>query len=93
MKKKTQTMLESLANEYHQLDEERLELDRKHRMLKQKLKSLQETLQEYIGAADHLGVPVVTRINKFFITQIRKHRNVSAYEYDFIEFYVVKQPD
>lgn len=93
MKKKPQVVLENLAIEYRQLDDERIELDRKQRMLKRKLKTLQENIQEYVGAAETLGVPVVTRINEFFITQIKKHRSVAAYEYDFIEFYVIKEPD
>lgn len=91
MKKKSQTILETLALEFRQLDEERLELDRRNRELKKRLKALQEGMQEFIGVAEVIDVPLVTRIGKFFITQIKKHRSVDAYEYDFVEFRVISE--
>jgi hypothetical protein len=91
MKRDQKAALEALANEFFELDKERLELDRKNRLLKKRLKSLQEGLQEFIGIADTIDVPLVSRIGKFFITQIKKHRGVPAYEYDFIEFRVIRE--
>jgi hypothetical protein len=91
MKREQKAALEALANEFFELDQQRLELDRKNRLLKKRLKALQEGLQEFIGTADAVDVPLVSRIGKFFITQIKKHRGVPAYEYDFIEFRVIRE--
>lgn len=89
MNRKEQGQVEVLALEFCQLSEERLELERRCRYLKKRLHNLQEGIQEYIGVADTVDVPLVTRIGKFFITQIRKHRSVEAYECDYVEFKVV----
>jgi len=89
MRKREQTTIELLANEFCQLNEERLEIERRCRYLKKRLRNIQEGIQEHIGIADTLDVPLVTRIGKFFITQIRKHRFVAAYECDYVEFHVV----
>ena len=87
MNKKKQA--EVLAIEFRQIDDERLELERRCRFLKKRLQVLQAGLQEFVGTADVVNVPLVSRIGKFFITQVRKHRVVPAYECDFIEFKVV----
>jgi hypothetical protein len=91
MKRRDQATVEQLAIEFRQLDEERLELDRRCRFLKKRMHLLQADIQEYIGVADKLDVPLVTRIGKFFITQIRKHRFVEAYECNFVEFKIVEE--
>jgi hypothetical protein len=90
MKREQKSALEALANEFCELDRERLELDRRNRLLKRRLKALQEGIQEFIGIADVVDVPLVSRIGKFFITQIKKHRGVPAYEYDFVEFKIIQ---
>lgn len=90
MKRREQNTVEMLAMEFRQIDDERLELERRTRHLKKRLSHLQDGIQEYIGVADALDVPLVTRIGKFFITQIRKHRFVEAYECDFVEFKIVE---
>ena len=93
MKRKDQSIVELMATEFRQLDTERLELDRRCRFLKKRMHMLQEGIQEHIGVAETLNVPLVTRIGKFFITQIRKHRSVEAYECNFVEFKIVsKEP-
>lgn len=90
MKREQKSALEALASEFCELDKERLELDRRNRLLKRRLKALQEGIQEFIGTADVVDVPLVSRIGKFFITQIKKHRGVPAYEYDFVEFKIIQ---
>lgn len=89
MKRKDQTTVELMATEFRQLDDERLELERRCRFLKKRMHTIQADIQEYIGVAETLDVPLVTRIGKFFITQIRKHRFVEAYECNFVEFKIV----
>lgn len=89
MNKKKQAEAELLAVEFRQIDDERLELERRTRFLKKRLHALQEGLQEFVGTADVVNVPLVSRIGKFFITQIRKQRFVESYECDFVEFKVV----
>jgi len=89
MNKKKQAEAEVLAIEFRQIDDERLELERRCRFLKKRLQVLQAGLQEFVGTADVVDVPLVSRIGKFFITQVRKHRFVESYECDFIEFRVV----
>lgn len=89
MSKKHQHIIETLAEEFDQLNRQRSELERKNRELKKRLKALECGIQEFIGAADAVDIPIVTRIGKFFITQIKKHRKVQSYEYDFIEFKVI----
>lgn len=89
MKRQQRSEVEVLALEFCQLNEERLNLERRTRFLKKRLQHLQEDIQEHIGVADVVDVPLVTRIGKFFITQIRKYRFVESYECDFVEFKVV----
>lgn len=91
MKRKEQNTVELMATEFRQLDDERLELERRCRFLKKRLHLLQQDIQTYIGVAETLDVPLVTRIGKFFITQIRKHRFVESYECDFVEFKIVSK--
>lgn len=93
MKRRDQTTVEVLAMEFCQIDEERMELERRCRYLKKRLHGLREGIQEHIGIADVVDVPLVTRIGKYFITQIRKQRFVEAYESDFVEFKIVSGPD
>lgn len=89
MNRREQNQVEVLALEFCQLNEERLNLERRTRYLKKRLQHLQEDIQNYIGCAEMLDVPLVTRIGKFFITQIRKYRFVESYECDFVEFKIV----
>lgn len=89
MKRREQNEVEVLAIEFCQLNEERIQLERRCRYLKKRQQALQEGIQDYIGIADMIDVPLVTRIGKFFITQIKKHRFVEAYECEFVEFKVV----
>lgn len=90
MNRKEQSQVEVLAIEFCQLNEERIQLERRCRYLKKRQQALQEGIQDYIGIADMVDVPLVTRIGKFFITQIRKYRFVEAYECDFVEFKIVE---
>lgn len=87
--KKLSATIENFALEFCELDKERRELDRRCRHLKKKLNELQERIQEHVGTAEVVDVPIVTRMGRFLITQIKKHRMVSAYEYDFVEFKVL----
>jgi hypothetical protein len=41
-----------------------------------------------VGVAEELDVPYVARIGRYYITQIKKHRDVDSYSYDFIDFKV-----
>ena len=95
--KKSVSTLETFALEFCELDTERRELDRRCIHLKKRLTELQERIQEHTGTTDIVDVPLVSRIGRFLITQIKKHRMVSAYEYDFVEFKVLniekKRPD
>jgi hypothetical protein len=88
-KKQAKVMVESLAAEYLSLDLERQRIDREARQLRKRLEELREGLQGIIGVAEELEVPCVARIGNYYITQIKKHRDVDAYSYDFIEFKVV----
>lgn len=88
-KKQAKVMVESLAAEYLSLDLERQRIDREARQLRKRLEELREGLQGIIGVAEELDVPCVARIGKYYITQIKKHRDVDAYSYDFVEFKVV----
>jgi hypothetical protein len=88
-KKQAKVMVESLAAEYLALDIERQRIDREGRQLRKRLEELREGLQGIIGVAEELEVPCVARIGNYYITQIKKHRDVDSYSYDFIEFKVV----
>jgi hypothetical protein len=88
-KKQAKVMVESLAAEYLALDIERQRIDREGRQLRKRLEELREGLQGIIGVAEELEVPCVARIGSYYITQIKKHRDVDSYSYDFIEFKVV----
>lgn len=87
--KKSVSTLETFALEFCELDAEKRELDRRCRHLKRRLTELQESIQEHIGTTDIVDVPLVSRIGRFLITQIKKHRRVCAHEYDFVEFKVL----
>ena len=88
-KKQVKVMVESLATEYLSLDIERQRIDREGRQLKKRLEELREALQGIIGLAEELEVPYVSRVGKYYITQIKKHRDVDSYSYDFVEFKIV----
>jgi len=82
-------MVESLAAEFIALDIERQRIERESRQLRKKLDELKEALQGIVGAAEELEVPYVARVGAYYITQIKKHRDVDAYSYDFIDFKIV----
>ena len=82
-------MVESLAAEFVALDVERQRIEREGRQLRKKLDELKEALQGIVGVADELEVPYVSRIGNYYITQIKKHRDVDAYSYDFIDFKII----
>lgn len=88
-KKQAKVLVESLAAEYISLDFERQRIERETRALKKKLEELREGLQAVVGVAEQLEVPLVSRIGNYYITQIKKHRDVDAYSYDFIDFKVI----
>jgi dsDNA-specific endonuclease/ATPase MutS2 len=88
-KKQAKVLVESLAAEFMALDIERQRIERESRQLRKKLDELKEGLQGVVGIAEELDVPFVTRIGNYYITQIKKHRDVDAYSYDFIDFKVV----
>lgn len=88
-KKQAKVLVESLAAEFIALDIERQRIERDARQLRKKLDDLKEGLQGVVGVAEELDVPFVARIGNYYITQIKKHRDVDAYSYDFIEFKVV----
>lgn len=88
-KKQARVLVESLAAEFIALDIERQRIEREARQLKKKLEELKEGLQAVVGVAEELDVPFVARIGTYYITQIKKHRDVDAYSYDFVEFKVV----
>lgn len=90
MKREQKTALEALATEFCSLDRERLEIERRARHLKKRMKTIQDGIQEFIGIAEVVDVPLVSRISKFFITQIKKHRVVPSYEYEFVEFKIIE---
>lgn len=89
MNRKQKSALEALATEFSNLDEERLEIERRSRLLKKRLKALQEGIQEFVGSPEVIDMPLVAKIGAFFITQVKKHRIVPTYEYDFVEFKVI----
>ena len=88
-KKQAKVMVESLAAEFVALDVERQRIDREARQLRKKLDELKEALQGMVGVAEELDVPYVSRVGNYYITQIKKHRDVDAYSYDFIDFKII----
>lgn len=89
-KKQTKVIVENIAAEFIELDLERQRIERESRQLRKKLDELKETLQNMVGVAEELDVPYVARVGTYYITQIKKHRDVDAYSYDFIDFKVTK---
>lgn len=87
-KKQAKVMVESLASEFLSLDIERQRIEREARQLKKRLDELKQGLQGVVGVAEELDVPYVARIGRYYITQIKKHRDVDSYSYDFIDFKV-----
>lgn len=85
-KKQTKVIVENIAAEFVQLDLERQRIEREGRQLRKKLDELKETLQNMVGVAERLDVPYVARVGAYYITQIKKHRDVDAYSYDYIDF-------
>jgi hypothetical protein len=87
-KKQAKVLVESLASEFLALDVERQRIEREARQLKKRLDELKQGLQGMVGVAEELDVPYVARIGRYYITQIKKHRDVDSYSYDFIDFKV-----
>ncbi len=88
-KKQAKVLVESLASEFIALDTERQRIERESRQLRKKLDELKEALQGIVGVAEELDVPYVARVGTYYITQIKKHRDVDSYSYDFIDFKIV----
>jgi hypothetical protein len=86
-----QSMVQSLVDEYLFLEEEKREADRAARQLKKKVDALKSKIQDHIGKAESLDTIFLSKIGKYNITQVLRHRDVSAYSYDFIEFVVSKE--
>ena len=87
--KKLKTVVEDMAGQFVALDTERQRIEREARQLKKKLDELKEVIQEIVGVAEEMEVPFVSRVGNYYITQIKKHRDVDAYSYDFIEFKIM----
>lgn len=90
-KKKVINEVELQAQKYLELNAKRAEIEREARQLKKELESLKESLQKTVGVAESLGVPYVTQVGEYYITQIKKYREVKAYNYEFIEFSVSEE--
>lgn len=88
-KKQIKVVMEDLAQQFIELDLERQRIERDARYLRKQLDELKESIQNMVGVAEELDVPFVSRIGKYYITQIKKHRDVDSYSYDFIDFKVV----
>ncbi len=86
-----QSMVQSLVDEYLFLEEKKQEADRAARQLKKKVDDLKAKIQDQIGKAESLDTIFLSKIGKYNITQVLRHRDVSAYSYDFIEFVVSKE--
>ena len=84
--------IEVLASEFLRLDQQRLELEKKCRDLKKSMESLRTELESFVGVAKQCDIPLVVTIGDYCITQIKKHREVKAYEYDYVEFKVIESP-
>lgn len=82
--------LEVIAAEFVKLDERRLALEKECRALKKSLETMKDDLQKMVGVAEDLNIPMVVKIGNFYITQTRKHREVKAHEYDYVEFKVIE---
>lgn len=88
-KKQLMVAVESLAEEYVKIEIEKQRLDKEARQLKKRMENLKESIQNVIGKAEEVEMPIITRVGRYYITQILKHRDVEAYSYDFIEFKIV----
>lgn len=88
-KKQVKVLMEDLAQQFIELDIERQRIEREARMLRKNLEELKESIQNIVGVAEELDVPYVSRVGNYYITQIKKHRDVDAYSYDFIDFKIV----
>lgn len=84
--------IEALASEFLRLDEQRLDLEKKCRELKKGMEALRNELENFVGVAEHHNIPMVVTIGNYYITQTKKHREVKAYEYDYVEFKVIEAP-
>lgn len=85
--------IEALASEFLRLDEQRLDLEKKCRELKKSMESLRNELENFVGVAQQCNIPLVITIGNYCITQTKKHREVKAYEYDYVEFKVIEVPE
>lgn len=88
-KKQMKVMIEDMAQQFVVYDAERQRIEREVRDLKKKLDELKENIQRMVGVAEELEVPLVSRIGNYYITQIKKHRDVDSYSYDFVEFKII----
>lgn len=88
-KKQMKVMIEDMAQQFVLYDTERQRIEREVRDLKKKLDELKQNIQSIVGIADEMEVPLVSRIGNYYITQIKKHRDVDAYSYDFVEFKII----
>jgi hypothetical protein len=84
--------IEALASEFLRLDEQRLDLEKKCRELKKSMESLRGELENFVGVAEQCNIPMVVTVGNYCITQTKKHREVKAYEYDYVEFRVIEVP-
>lgn len=91
VKKTTIKIVENLAEQFVLLDNERLRIERQSRYIRKRLDELKENIQEIVGYAETHNLPYVARAGHYYILQIKKHRDVDSYSYDFIEFKVVSQ--
>lgn len=82
--------LEAMAEEFLKLDEQKRALERQSKEIEKNLKEIKKSLQDMVGVAEEVGIPQVTRVGNYCITQIKKHREVQAYEYEYIEFKVIE---
>lgn len=83
--------LEKHAQEYAELNAERLELDNRNREIRKRLDELKKTIQAVVGTAETLNVPHVAQIGHYYVVQIKKAREVKAYSYEYIDFNVTPE--
>ena len=62
-------VLELWAMEYAELDEKRLKLEKECREIKHSLDELKEKIQEMVGVAEELNIPMVVTIGDYCVAQ------------------------
>lgn len=85
-----QSMVQGLLDEFVMIEKQKQEADKVSRNLKKKVDALKEQIQSHIGTSESLDTILLSKIGKYNVTQVLRHRDVSAYSYDFIEFIVSK---